>query len=72
MEESKFFSCLNFRTWGEVSEMVTGISEVNEGGEMGGEVGRDMEEMVYYDLFRMVLLDIFDVPLKVEGRDIGR
>lgn len=38
MEESKFFSCLNFRTWGEVSEMVTGISEVNEGGEMGGEL----------------------------------
>lgn len=31
VEESKFFSCLNFRTWGEVSEMVTGISEVNEG-----------------------------------------
>lgn len=35
VEGSKFFSCLNFRTWGEVSEMVTRISEVNEGG--GGE-----------------------------------
>lgn len=38
-------------------EMVTGISEVNEGrGRNGWRVSRDMEEMVYHDLFRMVYL----------------